>query len=174
MLLKFSFASVAFLLAILVAVPGCESGKVANLEPASTEAGSTSGSALASESNSLWLTSYEEALNAAQETGKPILADFTGSDWCGWCIKLKEEVFSKPEFKSWAQENVVLLELDFPRSTKLPAELTEQNEELRKKFEVQGFPTILFLDADGEKIGQYGYDRGGPAAWIAKAEEIMH
>lgn len=120
-----------------------------------------------------WLTNYEEAIARAKKEGKLILADFTGSDWCGWCIKLKGEVFDKPEFQKWALENVVLLELDFPRKKELPKELADQNAKLRDKFGVRAYPTIVFIDAKGEKAGQSGYVEGGPEAWIKKAEEQM-
>ena len=120
-----------------------------------------------------WLTSFDAAKAAAKKDNKVILADFTGSDWCGWCIKLDEEVFSKPEFQTWADKKVVLLKLDFPRKTELPAELKEQNEGLAKQFGIKGFPTILFLDADGKQLGQLGYQKGGPAKWIEAAEAQM-
>ena len=122
---------------------------------------------------SSWLTSFEEAKAAAKKDQKIILADFTGSDWCGWCIKLKEEVFSKPEFQEWAAKKVVLLELDFPRKTAQSDELKKQNQDLAKEFGIRGYPTILFLDADGKQVGKLGYAKGGPANWIKLAEEQM-
>lgn len=122
-----------------------------------------------------WYQSYDQAAAKSKETGKPILVDFTGSDWCGWCIRLHDEVFSKDEFKKWAEENVVLLELDYPRSTPQPDSLAKQNKQLGQKYKghVRGYPTILFLDGNGEVLGKYGYDKGGPEKWIPKAEEIM-
>ncbi len=120
-----------------------------------------------------WTTDFEAAKATAKKENKLILADFTGSDWCGWCIKLKNEVFSKPEFVEWAGKKVVLLELDFPRNTQLPAELKTQNEQLQKQFGIRGFPTVLFLDGDGKQVGQLGYKAGGPANWIKLAEEQM-
>jgi len=120
-----------------------------------------------------WLTSHEEALKIAGKEKKLVLADFTGSDWCGWCIKLKSEVFDTQEFKEWADKNVVLLELDFPRKKEIPADLKMQNDQLLRKHDVQGFPTILFLDAKGKKVGQLGYEPGGPAHWIKKAQAVV-
>src|ERR1041384_4506447 len=75
----------------------------------------------------VWLTDVIKANELSQKTKKPIFAFFTGSDWCGWCIKLQKEVFAKEEFIKWAKENVVLLELDFPRMKQLPPELVQQN-----------------------------------------------
>ena len=120
-----------------------------------------------------WLTSHEEAAKQARKDGKLIMADFTGSDWCGWCVKLKQEVFDTPEFADWAGRNVVLLELDFPKTKQLPEETVKQNRGLAAKYKVQGFPTILFLDADGNVAGQTGYVRGGAAAWIKEAQGII-
>jgi thioredoxin-related protein len=89
-----------------------------------------------------WLTDISMAQAQSTATGKPIFAFFTGSDWCGWCHKLQADVFVKPEFKSWANENVILLELDFPRRKQLAPELAAQNNELRQVFQVSGYPTI--------------------------------
>ena len=121
-----------------------------------------------------WLTSYPKALKESQKTGKPILADFTGSDWCGFCIKLHQEVFDKPEFKKWAAKNVVLLEVDFPRRTPQPAEIRQQNAELQRKFSyIEGYPTILFLDSKGAAFGMYHYEPGGPVHWTTMAERLL-
>jgi len=89
-----------------------------------------------------WLVSVQEAFELSEKTGKPIMANFTGSDWCGWCVKLTSTVFSQPEFKDWAAKNVVLLELDYPRRTKLPQELADQNAGMQQAFGIGGFPTV--------------------------------
>ena len=120
-----------------------------------------------------WLTSYDKAIEQAKKTDKLILADFTGSDWCGWCMKLKAEVFSKPKFKAWAQKNVILLELDYPKNKAMSKELKAQNAKLKKKYGINGYPTILFLNAEGKSIGRSGYQRGGPAAWCKSASGII-
>ena len=120
-----------------------------------------------------WLTDYQQALTASQKSGKAILADFTGSDWCGWCIKLKKEVFDTEQFKTWAAKNVVLLELDFPRKKEQSEDEKKQNQELAQSHGIEGFPTVLFLDHTGKKLGETGYIAGGPAAWIATAEPTI-
>lgn len=125
------------------------------------------------ETNSRWHTDYKAAQAESKETGKPILMDFTGSDWCGWCIKLDEEVFSTEEFETWAKQNVVLLKLDFPRKGSQSDAEKAQNQELAEKYGIRGFPTIVFAKDDGSTIAQYGYDAGGPSVWTKKAGEML-
>ncbi|MBI5725933.1 MAG: thioredoxin family protein [Planctomycetes bacterium] len=120
-----------------------------------------------------WLTSYAKAVEAAKKDKKLILADFTGSDWCGWCKKLKAEVFDTDEFKTWAAKNVILLELDFPKKKQQDDATKKQNQELNDKYKIEGFPTILFLKADGTKVGQTGYVKGGAKVWIENAQKII-
>lgn len=120
-----------------------------------------------------WLTDYSKATALSKKTGKPILANFTGSDWCHWCEVLHKEVFAKKDFKAWAAKNVILLELDFPDRKKLSKQTQQQNEALAKKYDVHGYPTILFLKSDGTKIGRSGYMPGGPAKWIEHAKGVL-
>jgi protein disulfide-isomerase len=98
--------------------------------------------------------------------------DFTGSDWCGWCIMLDKEVFSKPEFKEYANKNLVLLELDFPRMKQMPPETVKQNEQLLMKYGIQGFPTVVVFDSSGKPLGALGYQQGGAEAFIAQLEKL--
>jgi thioredoxin-related protein len=119
-----------------------------------------------------WLTSYEEAQKEAQAKHRLLVMDFTGSDWCGWCIMLDKEVFSKPEFKEYANKNLVLLELDFPRMKKMPPETVAQNERLAMKYGIQGFPTVVVFDSDGKPLGALGYEQGGPQVFIARLEKL--
>ena len=120
----------------------------------------------------IWHDSFEAAKAASASSGKPILADFTGSDWCHWCIKLKEDVFETDEFQQWARQNVTLLELDYPRKTPQDPGIKKQNAELSKKYNVRGYPTVLFLTSDGEVLGKLGHDKN-PKAWISSAEAIL-
>lgn len=120
-----------------------------------------------------WLTSWDEAVKQSKKTGKPILMDFTGSDWCGWCIKLKKEVFDTPEFAAWASKKVVLLEVDFPNQKPQSAQVKKQNEQLQAKYQIEGYPTILFVDASGKELGRYGYDSGGPKNWTSNADKML-
>ena len=89
---------------------------------------------LYSQENDGWLLDFEKAAELSIKTGKPILANFTGSDWCGWCIRLQKEVFITPKFKKWANENVVLLELDYPRRTPQTDKIKKQNERITTIF----------------------------------------
>ena len=118
--------------------------------------------------NDGWLVDLDEAYSISKAENKPILANFTGSDWCGWCKRLTASVFSKPEFKQWADDNVVLLELDFPRRKQIPQKYKQQNASLQQFFKVRGFPTIWVFDinknADSGKfeiaaLGKTGYSK---------------
>src|SRR5512134_205242 len=95
-----------------------------------------------------WMTDLPKAQARAKEEKKLVLMDFTGSDWCGWCIKLDKEVFSKPEFIEYAEKKLVPVQIDFPNKKKQPAELKKANQELQKKYKIQGYPTIVVLDKD--------------------------
>ena len=118
-----------------------------------------------------WKTDYTAALAQAAKENKMVLLDFTGSDWCGWCIKLQKDTFSKPEFKKFAEQSLVLVELDFPRGKTQSDELKKQNEELAEKFGVQGFPTLVLLDPQGKEAARnVGYLQGGPEAFIQWVE----
>lgn len=120
-----------------------------------------------------WLTDFEAAQKLAAEKNLPILADFAGSDWCGWCIKLDNEVFSKDAFKEYAKDNVVLFLADFPSRKPQPEEVKKQNEALKNKYGIRGFPTVLLLNADGTVINQTGYQRGGPEAYVEHIKELL-
>ncbi|MFT5303319.1 MAG: thiol:disulfide interchange protein [Mariniblastus sp.] len=126
----------------------------------------------------IWHDSYENAVAASRESGKPILADFTGSEWCSWCVKLKRDVFETPEFKAWARDNVVLLELDYP-SPRKPAgmfaqqgPIQKQNAALKDRYSISSFPTVLMLNPNGDVLGKLGY-KNSPQVWIAEAESKL-
>jgi protein disulfide-isomerase len=127
-----------------------------------------------------WQTDMNKALEISKKSQKPLFLFFTGSDWCGWCIRLQKEVFKTPEFAKWAKDNVILVELDFPRSTPQQPEIKKQNAELQQIFAVQGYPTVWFVRGskkDGkinlEKLGSTGYVAGGPTAWLTVADKIL-
>lgn len=120
-----------------------------------------------------WTDDYEAAKKQAAEENKDMLLDFTGSDWCGWCIKLVNEVFSKDEFKAYADQNLVLVEIDFPRDqTKLSDETKAQNNSLKDAFGIRGYPTIYLTDAQGRPYARTGYQRGGPEVYVAHLQEL--
>ena len=104
-----------------------------------------------------WKTDLPKAQAQAKQENKLVMLDFTGSDWCGWCIKLNREVFSKAEFAKFAKENLVLVEVDFPRTKKQTEEQKRANAALAEKYKIQGYPTIVVLNGDGKKLGDLGY-----------------
>ena len=114
-----------------------------------------------------WGDDYKGALASASKENKKVLLDFTGSDWCGWCIKLKKETFDQPAFKEFANKNLALVEIDFPQGKTLSPEVKKQNAALQEQYHVQGFPTLVLLDPQGKVIKQQsGYIPGGPKGFI--------
>lgn len=127
-----------------------------------------------------WETDINKAISVSNKTKKPMLLFFTGSDWCGWCIRLQKEVLKTPEFAAWAKKNAVLVELDYPRSVPQSDQLKAQNNSLQQTFGIQGFPTVYFATATVKSgksnftaIGSTGYVAGGPKAWLAEADKIL-
>ncbi len=120
-----------------------------------------------------WSSDFAAAKKEAAESKKDLLVDFTGSDWCGWCIKLNDEVFSHEPFKAGVKDKFVLVELDYPKDkSKLSDATLKQNEELGKKYQVAGYPTILLCDADGKPYAATGYRPGGPEEYVKQLDEL--
>ncbi len=120
-----------------------------------------------------WITDAASARRLAAAEHRPVLILFTGSDWCTWCQKLDQEVFSTPHFKSWAAAKVVLLYVDFPRKKPLDAKQAGANQALQQQYGVRGFPTVLFTDADGRQLGEFGYQKGDAQAWTTVCDGIL-
>jgi len=130
--------------------------------------------ATAQEQESVWFADFDLAAAAAKEQGKDLLVDFTGSDWCGWCIKLDEQVFEHEAFLTPAMERFILVKLDFPNGEEAKAAVPnpERNDELQGKYKVGGFPTILLMTAEGEVFGQTGYQDMTPEEYVADLDKL--
>lgn len=116
-----------------------------------------------------WLVSYEQATKFALKSKRPILINFTGSDWCGWCKRMKAETLGTKEFVHFASSNLLLVELDFPNNIPQSDEMIRANAAVKSQFKVTGFPTFVLVSADGQELGrQVGYLKGGPPAMIEK------
>ena len=120
-----------------------------------------------------WMTDFDAAKAKAKAENKSMLLNFTGSDWCGWCIKLDQEVFGKAAFKEYAAAELVLVELDFPQVKQQSAELKAQNEALEAQYEIRGYPTILVLSPDAILIEKTGYQPGGAEAYVNHIQSIL-
>ncbi len=119
-----------------------------------------------------WQDDFNATLKQAKEEDKLVLVNFSGSDWCYWCKKLSNEVFSKDDFKTYAKDNLVLFIADFPKGTQQSQVLKAQNENLARKYGVRGFPTIFLLDGDGNTVAQTGYQEGGAANYVKHIETL--
>ena len=119
-----------------------------------------------------WTDDYDAALRWATAQKKLVLVDFSGSDWCGWCKELNNEVFDTDEFRAGAKDKYILLMIDTPRDQSLLSETAKkQNPELVEKYRVEDFPTVLLLDAQGEELFRTGYEKGGPVKYLKMLEE---
>lgn len=123
--------------------------------------------------NEGWHVDLEKAYEESAKTGKPIMANFTGSDWCGWCKRLDKSVFHQKGFDKWADDNVVLLELDFPRRFKLPKEVADQNKGLQQAFGVRGYPTIWVFDLDKDDAGKFNISALGKTGYTKTLGEFQ-
>jgi protein disulfide-isomerase len=133
--------------------------------------------AASASADSPWGTDYKKAQDEAKTNHKLVFLDFTGSDWCGYCIMLDRAILSKPEFKDYASKNLVLLEVDFPnrggaRWKAQSIDVKKQNAELAEKYDVQGFPTLVVLSPEGKTLWRFeGYYGGGLAAFLAELDK---
>ncbi len=148
-------------------------GVLAGQGAAAGERGSAEdGSAKKEEMKMEWLTDYNEARKLAAEENKILFLSFSGSDWCGWCIKLDREVLETPEFRGWAAKNAILVKIDFPTGIPQSAAQKSHNEALARYYGVEGFPTVVLAGTDGREIARTGYRDGGAAAYVKHLEQI--
>lgn len=124
--------------------------------------------------NGDWVADFDEAAALARKQGKNLLVDFTGSDWCGWCIRLDREVFEHDSWTASASKDYVLVALDYPRGAEAKALVPnpERNGELAATYKVEGYPTILLMTPDGDVFGRTGYQAGGPEAYLAHMADL--
>jgi thioredoxin-related protein len=119
-----------------------------------------------------WMTDLKVAQDRAYAENRLVLLNFTGSDWCGWCIKLKNEVFNTPEFNAFAERHLMLVEVDFPKRKPLAPQQLAANKALGNRYGIQGYPTIVLLNSKGNEVGRLGYVQGGPKAFLAQVRQL--
>lgn len=166
---KFSF----LLLLCIAALQACAQTPTTTTTPTTTPTEQPQPAAYASAKEG-WLVDLDEAYAISVKEKKPIMANFTGSDWCGWCKKLDADVFSKPEFQAWAKQNVVLLEVDFPRRFQIPQKNQQQNYAMQQALQVTGYPTIwVFNLAKDATTNQYQINQLGKTGYTPTSEEFI-
>ena len=119
-----------------------------------------------------WLTDLAKAKVQAKDEKKMILLDFTGSDWCPPCKRLKKEIFSTPEFADFAKDHLVLVEVDFPRSKPQSEELKRANDALAKEYDIEGYPTVILLSSAGKELKRLGYDGSSAKEFVAQLQKL--
>jgi thioredoxin-related protein len=124
-----------------------------------------------------WLTDLAHAKSLAKAENKLVLMDFTGSDWCPPCKKLKKDVFSSEEFATFAKAHLVLVEVDFPKTKKVmekqSAELKKANQALAEKFAIEAYPTVIVLSPEGKQLSKdTGYDGSSAKEFVAKLQKL--
>ncbi len=119
--------------------------------------------------------SFDQVQARALEAKKPILLEFTGSDWCPPCKMMHKQVFGTEAFQKFAATDLIFMKLDFPRAKPQSDEIKARNEALAEKFGIEGFPTVILLSPDGKELArEVGFMGGGPEefiAWVKKAQK---
>lgn len=139
---------------IKIAAALCAISFLNTTQRASAEAAATTQNAPAEAAGiGAWTTDYPAAVKVAQERKLPLFLQFTGSDWCGWCIKMEKECFTKPEFLEAMKTRCVLVVLDFPQKIQQPEELKAQNKKLADQFKKRdGMPAYYMVDSDAKTV----------------------
>jgi thioredoxin-related protein len=121
-----------------------------------------------------WSNDFEAAKKQAATEKKSLLLNFTGSDWCSWCVKLNQEVFQHDAFKNGVKDKLVLVEIDFPKdASKLSKEVIARNDVLKNQYAIEGFPTLFLTDEQGRPFARTGYKAGGPEAYVTHLNELL-
>jgi len=120
-----------------------------------------------------WYTNFQQAANDARQSQKPMLLFFTGSDWCGWCKKIQQEVFSNSDFARSVGGDFIFVEIDFPMNKQLPPDLAQQNAQLKRQFGITGYPTVIILDSQQNIIAETGYRAGGGRAYADYLKQFV-
>jgi len=121
----------------------------------------------------IWHEDFDEAAAMAKKENKPMLLNFSGSDWCVWCKRLNDEVFTKEPFVEYADSSLILISLDFPRFKSQEEALRLRNRKLAERFGIRGFPTVILLDAGGDLIARTGYREGGAGAYVTHLKALI-
>ena len=162
---------IAAILGALIAAGSASAADPTVPKPVSESSTDSENPAGASKGSGIWQTDYKQALVQAAKEKKRLLLDFTGSDWCPYCVQMEKEVLTQPDFKVYAAHKLILVKLDFPRKKQMPPAESEQNQKLQQEFAIEGFPTYVLLDPAGTEMRrQVGYLEGGPKEFIKWAQ----
>ena len=169
------------LLAMLLALTACQKAqdkdngdaKIPSKEGAAAIDSETEQETVMPDDDGIWTVNLDFAKKIAEENNIKLLILFTGSDWCGWCKKLDEEVFSKELFQQEVVKMFVPVKLDFPRGVRFPKEIADAYNAEMNKYGVEGFPTVVLADSDGAAFAVTGYRPGGEEAYLDMLKDVL-
>jgi len=120
-----------------------------------------------------WQTDFSKAQAQAKSEKKMVLMDFNGSDWCPPCKALRKNVLNSQEFKDFAKDNLVLVDVDFPHQKQQTEELKKANKALAEKLNIEGYPTVIVLGPDGKELKKMvGYDGQSAKEFVADLQKL--
>lgn len=123
-----------------------------------------------------WTQDWDAAIALSKEKDVPVFVLFTGSDWCPYCVKLHDRIFSQPGWADWAKDKLVMVYLDFPKDeSKVPEKYRERNEKLGEQYGVEGYPTAFLLTVDDlQNVAAFGYDDSDtPESFAKDVDELL-
>jgi protein disulfide-isomerase len=120
-----------------------------------------------------WTTNYQDAVAQSKQNSQPIVLFFTGSDWCGWCKKLDAEALDTPDFAQATNGKFIFVKVDFPMKSKLDPQTAQQNNMLKQKYEIKGYPTLVIIDGNEKILATTGYEAGGGKKYANHLESII-
>ena len=175
--------SILVLLAMLLTLTACQKGqdknKIEVKTPAQEETAAVDTATepeegtVTPEDDGIWTVNMDFAKKIAKEKDLKLLILFTGSDWCHWCKKLNEEVFSQDAFQQEVVKMFVPVKLDFPSAVKFPEEIRKSYEAEMKKYGVRGYPTVVLTDCEGNAFAVTGYQPGGEEAYLSSLKSYI-
>ena len=137
-----------------------------------TTASATQKPVVEPQDDGIWTVNFDFAKKIAAEKNIDLLILFTGSDWCVWCQRLGDEVFSDEKFQEEVIKKFVPVKLDFPRNVDFPENIKQSYRSLADKYGIRGYPTVILASSDGTPYASCGYQPGGGEAYLKTLDDL--